>query len=144
MTLPTVLVVDDDADFRRAISARIASEGMVPVMARGGADALTLFEQLQPAAIVLDANMPDVSGPEACKQFREARGGRTTCIVFVSGASAPSPDYVRRCAEVAGGDYFFAKPVDHAQLLEVLRSAVRQASAERRRAGDTPHPAPAP
>jgi CheY-like chemotaxis protein len=125
MSTPIVLVVDDDADARRALSARIAGAGFQVAMARSGRGALSVLDELRPAAVVLDANMPDMSGPEVCRQIKERDWDRPVAVVFVSGASAPSPGYVRDCAEVAGGAYFFRKPVDHVRLLEVLADAVQ-------------------
>jgi CheY-like chemotaxis protein len=61
-----------------------------------------------------------VSGFEVCQQIRVLDPERQTKIVFVSGASSPSTEYVERCATFADGDAFLRKPYDFRELLSII------------------------
>lgn len=116
----TVLVVDDDRGVREALSARLRGAGYSVVTAAGGREALQQWDAVRPAVAVLDANMPDVSGPEVCRWIKERGEVRPTKVIFLTGASSPSPEYVARCAEFAGADRFLTKPYDGAQLVALI------------------------
>ncbi|MGC4000520.1 MAG: response regulator [Anaeromyxobacter sp.] len=64
-----VLVVDDEADIRQAVSEILADEGYVVVGARDGAEALAQARAAHPSLVLLDLMMPRMNGWE----FREAQ-----------------------------------------------------------------------
>lgn len=66
-----VLVVDDEADLRLLVRGVLQSEPRFTVVgeAAGGAEALELFEQLAPDALVLDYRMPDLNGLEVADRI---------------------------------------------------------------------------
>ncbi|MBI4717232.1 MAG: response regulator [Planctomycetes bacterium] len=116
----TVLVVDDDRGVREALSARLRGAGYRVVIAAGGREALQQWDAVRPAVAVLDANMPDMSGPDLCRWIKERGESESAKVIFLTGASSPSPEYVARCAQFAGADRFLTKPYDGAQLVALI------------------------
>jgi RNA polymerase sigma factor (sigma-70 family) len=123
-------VVDDDASFRTAIERRLKLAGYdVAVYA----SAQQLLDQLpaveRPGCILLDVQIPGVSGPEL--QNRLIEFGSTVPIVFVTG-HADTATTVR--AIKAGAEDFLTKPVASEQLIDAIeRALVRQEAARGQR-----------
>ena len=117
---PPILIVDDDSDACEALRLRLLHAGFEAVTAGSGREAIGRYEKLKPRMVFLDASMPGVSGFEVCQQIRALDPERQTRIVFVSGASSPSAEYVERCATFADGDAFLRKPYDFRELLSII------------------------
>src|SRR5437667_1797701 len=64
-----VLVVEDDADFCEIVTQALRYHGFTVVAAHDGAEGLAALKQHRPSLVVLDLNLPRMSG----KQFREAQ-----------------------------------------------------------------------
>jgi FixJ family two-component response regulator len=124
-----VLVVDDDASFRTAIERRLKFAGYeveTYASAQQLLDRLAYIEN--PGCILLDVQIPGLSGPEL--QSRLIELGSPLPIVFVTGY-ADTPTTVR--AIKAGADDFLTKPVSSEQLINAIEHAmVRYESARSR------------
>jgi DNA-binding NarL/FixJ family response regulator len=70
--MPTVLIVDDDAKYRRALTAFLDASFDLDVIADtgSGAEAVQLAERLRPDAVVVDVAMPVVNGVEVAERLR--------------------------------------------------------------------------
>ena len=104
----TVLIVDDHPSFRASARAMLESEGFVVIgEAEDGATALEAVDVLQPDIVVLDIQLPDMSGFDVCAAL-ERRGGPPPDIILVS--SRDVSDYGElvasscACGFVAKGD----------------------------------------
>jgi DNA-binding NarL/FixJ family response regulator len=104
----TVLIVDDHPSFRASARAMLESEGFVVIgEAEDGAGALRAVEELAPDVVVLDIQLPDMSGFDICAEL-EQRGGPPPDIILVS--SRDVSDYGElvasscACGFVAKGD----------------------------------------
>ncbi len=67
----TVLVVDDDADTREVLKDRLDSLGYQVLTAASGREALEVLERHNPQLVLLDIEMPDMSGLQVLKQIRQ-------------------------------------------------------------------------
>jgi CheY-like chemotaxis protein/nitrogen-specific signal transduction histidine kinase len=67
---PSVLVVEDDDNDRRALAQTLAAVGYAVLTARTGAEALQYFRDYAFDAVMLDILLPDISGLEVVKQIR--------------------------------------------------------------------------
>jgi len=119
-TMSDILIADDDRAAADALRVRLSRSGYECTVATNGQDAIEQFDRLSPRLVLLDASMPDLSGMEVCQQIRASETGHDTKIYFVSGATSPSVDYVRRCAVLAGADGFIPKPYDSKTLVELV------------------------
>ena len=80
----TVVIVDDHPSFRASARAMLESEGFVVIgEAEDGAGALAAVERLAPDVLVLDIQLPDMTGFDVCAELEE-RNGRRPDIILVS------------------------------------------------------------
>ena len=84
----TVLVVDDDALFRQALSEGLRGAGYEVAQAADGLEALQKVREGPPDFILLDLIMPKVDGGRVCRYLREDPRFRHIPIVIFSGLSA--------------------------------------------------------
>ena len=120
--LPSVLVVDDDPTIRKLLLAVLQRDGRFGTVetAEGGYQALELAYQLQPAVIVLDMAMWELSGFEALPQLK----GRQPDVKIVC-YTATYDERMRTEAIARGADAFVSKDTPAVELpnriAEVLR-----------------------
>lgn len=112
-----VLIVDDHADAARLLARLLEVSGVTTREANSGAEALRLFAEFQPQAVLLDLGMPQMNGFDVCRQIRLAPDSAGVLIVIVSGY-LQDEDKVR--AMDAGANYYFVKPADPARLLALI------------------------
>jgi two-component system, OmpR family, alkaline phosphatase synthesis response regulator PhoP len=70
MNHATILVVDDESQIRRVLRATLSSNGYDVVEAKDGQEAIDMVIRERPDLILLDVNMPGMSGLEACSKIR--------------------------------------------------------------------------
>ena len=88
-----VLVVDDDPHFRAYVRGVLEQSGYRVVDAEDGLAALASVRASRPAAVLLDVNLPRLSGYEVCRSLREEHGSNLP-LIFVSGERTESYDRV--------------------------------------------------
>ena len=66
-----ILLVDDEEDFRRSVSEALERRGFTVVPAEDGSRAIKIIKQDPPNVIILDLNMPGMSGIDTLKKIRE-------------------------------------------------------------------------
>ncbi|MDQ2872594.1 MAG: chemotaxis response regulator protein-glutamate methylesterase [Candidatus Eremiobacteraeota bacterium] len=115
-----VLVVDDSAFMRRAITKMLEGEPEIAVCgtARNAEEALSKLDQLRPDAITMDVEMPGMGGLEA---VREIMSRRPTPIIMVSALTQQGAETTFRALELGAVD-FIAKPDSaYANISDVAR-----------------------
>jgi CheY-like chemotaxis protein len=117
----TILVVDDDADARTIMRAALRKAGFEVRTAVGGQDALNLFRADPCDLVMLDVEMPDLSGHEVCAVLR-AEAGPLLPIVMVTGMDDVSSVEM---AYASGATDFISKPVNWALLGHRVRYLFR-------------------
>jgi DNA-binding response OmpR family regulator len=120
--LGRILVVDDDPLFRELVATILARAGYEPVEAATGEEALETAERQAPKAVILDVQLPGISGYEVCHRL-DARGDRPP-VLFVSGARIESFDRV--AGLLVGGDDYLVKPFAPDELLARLHALTRR------------------
>jgi len=126
-----ILIVDDDLELLSLISYALRQAGYITVEANDGAAGLEMFEKESPALVILDVNLPRLSGLEVCRKIRDAGDGETPVMMLtVRGAEE---DQVQ--ALDLGADDYLTKPFSPRTLLARVRALLR-------RAGSTERPAP--
>jgi CheY-like chemotaxis protein len=136
----SILLVDDDASNRLALSEILADSGADIVCASSGKEALKLILQRDFAVILLDVRMPDMDGYETATYIRQRQKSRHTPIIFLT-AVHKDEAHVFRGYSTGAVDYVF-KPIEPvvlrakvAAFIELYKQAEeirRQAEHERR------------
>lgn len=111
-----VLAVDDTESNLALLREWLLSAGFEVDVACDGSEALTLFGERRPDAVLMDLRMPVMDGEKAIQAIRASDG--KACKIIVVTASAFDADRARVLA--LGADAFIPKPHDRAALLETL------------------------
>jgi putative two-component system response regulator len=118
----SVLVVDDGAANRELIEACLAEVDCTIRMAEDGPAALRMIASASPDLILLDVQMPGMDGYEVCRRVKANSANRLIPVVMIT-ALDRTDDRVK--ALDAGADDFMSKPVERAELVARVRSALR-------------------
>jgi CheY-like chemotaxis protein len=114
---PAVLVVDDNDDIRFIIRYLLEERGYLVMEAGDGLEAVEIAQSFQPDLILMDISLPSLDGIGALSLIRDRVELRATQVVAVSGYAA-AEDIA--AAHAAGFDDYLVKPIDTAQLDNVL------------------------
>jgi two-component system nitrogen regulation response regulator NtrX len=128
---PRILIVDDEANIRKMVSALLQSEGYETVDAGSGPGGLAAVDRAVPDAVLLDLMMPP--GPDGLATLAELKQRVPDVPVVMMSGKATLADAVR--ATKLGAFQFLEKPLTPEGLLVALRSALElsRARAENRR-----------
>jgi two-component system, cell cycle response regulator len=117
-----ILIIDDDPDALEVARSRLAKECVETVCAEGGIAGLEAARREKPDLILLDLEMPDISGFEACRALKSDVELCMIPVLFLSGSSTPE-DKVRGL-DLGAVDYI-TKPFDAFELRARVRAALR-------------------
>jgi two-component system, cell cycle response regulator len=115
-----ILAVDDDLDNLKLMELTLLHQGYRVETATSGEEALSRLEKISPDLILLDINMPGISGLEVLAHLRETEN--RTQVIFVS-ARAETDDIVKGLD--TGADDYICKPFDPIELLARVRAQLR-------------------
>jgi len=126
MSNENILVVDDDPHTREIVRAYLESRGYPVTTAKGGEQALSLLEKVQPALVLLDVMMPGMDGWEVARMIREHPACAATRIIMLTARS----DFNEADEKLRSGAHdYLVKPV---QLDDLVRHVQRNLAARER------------
>lgn len=120
-----ILVVDDDLELLGLISYALRQAGYLVVESGDGQAALAAFEREEPNLVILDVNLPRLSGLEVCRQIRAV----SKVPVMMLTVRAGEEDQVQ--ALDLGADDYLTKPFSPKTLLARVRALLRRAGTEK-------------
>jgi DNA-binding response OmpR family regulator len=120
-----VLIVDDDLDLLGLVSYALRQAGYLTLEAVDGEAALSTCERERPDLVILDVNLPRLSGFEVLARLR----ARSRVPVMMLTVRAAEEDVVRGLD--LGADDYLAKPFSPRTLLARVRALLRRAGQER-------------
>jgi len=118
-----ILVVDDEPQLRRALRSTLSALGFVVDDAETGEAALEKLREERFDLVLLDINMPGLSGIETCRAVR----ARSDVSVLMLTVRDRAEDKIQ--ALDAGADGYVTKPFDVNELLARIRATLRRAPA---------------
>ena len=119
---PKVLIVDDSIDVHRLLTARLRSEPIESVIASTGLDGIRVAQEIEPALILLDLDMPEVDGFEVLRQLKDNAKTVNIPVLVLSGLT-DSQDKVT--AFDLGAIDYITKPFDIIELRVRIRAALK-------------------
>jgi two-component system KDP operon response regulator KdpE len=118
-----ILVIDDETQIRRALSAALAHVCNQVVEASTGAEGIAHAATMAPDLIILDLGLPDTTGVEVCREIR--RWSSTPILVL----SARHAEQEKVQLLLAGADDYVTKPFGLAELVARVQAQLRRARA---------------
>ncbi|MBE3032601.1 MAG: response regulator transcription factor [Actinobacteria bacterium] len=115
-----IVVIDDEQSVREVVQAYLEKDGYHVFVAGNGGDGLALAERMNPALIVLDLMLPDVSGEEICSEIRS----RSDVPILMLTAKASEEERV--AGLVSGADDYLVKPFSPRELVARVRAVLRR------------------
>jgi len=115
-----ILIVDDEPQIRRVMRTTLVAQGYEVTDARSGDEALDLFRSTKYDLVILDMNMPGITGVETCRAIRV---GSDAAIIMLTVRNTQK-DKVD--ALDAGADDYVTKPFSMPELLARVRATLRR------------------
>jgi two-component system KDP operon response regulator KdpE len=118
--LAAILIVDDEIEIVRLLRYNLTAQGYQVFTATSGEEALKEVARHRPDLVLLDLNLPDMSGLEVCKQIRES----SALPIIVLSIKDREHDKVQ--ALELGADDYVSKPFGIQEVLARIRVALRR------------------
>jgi len=118
-----LLVVDDNAATRYSMRRRLESHAYRVFEAGNGADGLALIETQHLDALILDVNLPDMSGFDIARRLRADPRTALLPVIHVSAASIDTSDIISGLD--SGADAYLVHPIDPDVLLATIGTLLR-------------------
>ncbi|MCP3983027.1 MAG: EAL domain-containing protein [bacterium] len=119
---PRVLVVDDDQSVRHTLERALEHDGLEPQTVSSGEAALQAFDECPPHLILLDVQMPGMSGFQVCEELRARPNGDEVPVVMMTGME---DSLAIQTAYDSGATDFVTKPIQWLILSHRLRYLLR-------------------
>ena len=117
-----ILIADDNKQITSILASYAKKEGMEPVIALDGQEALQLFlaEEQELVAVLLDVMMPRLDGFEVCRRIRERS------LVPIIMVTARGEDYDKIMGLDIGADDYVLKPFSASEVMARIRAVLRR------------------
>ena len=120
----TILIVDDEVKITEVIKSYLENSGYLTACAYDGKNAMSLFEKLSPALIILDLMLPDMSGEDICREIRK----KSRVPIIMLTAKIEDADIIGGLG--IGADDYLTKPFSPKQLVARVEAVLRRVSSE--------------
>lgn len=117
--IPKIMIVDDDFSVRNLVHRFLSRKYQIEPAA-DGKSAMVLFEQFNPALVILDWNLPDANGYKLCQEMQS----RTNVLVLILTSRNDEADKIKILA--AGADDFMTKPFSLAEIEVRIEALLRR------------------
>jgi two-component system cell cycle response regulator len=124
-----ILLVDDDRASLKLTSRLLERDGYCVTTAYNGQQAHDLILKTQPDLVLCDWEMPEMNGPELCREIRKNAPSASIYFIFVTARNGVN-DVLEGFA--SGADDFLTKPINRGELLARVTAAARRLEIERK------------
>lgn len=123
-TVPLILIVDDDKEYRDILADKLISKGFAVKIAGDGEEGIALAKKHLPALILMDIQMPKKDGISATLDLKQDPHTKDIKIIYVTNLGDASPDITelnRGFAQQIGVENYFKKGGELHVLVEKIR-----------------------
>jgi DNA-binding response OmpR family regulator len=113
-----IVIADDDRDTATTLALLLRDEGHEVHTTLRGDEVLDACRLLRPDVVIMDINMPGMSGYAAARELRARHGQLAPLLVAISGVWTQATD--RMVGEAIGFDHFLVKPCETRELLRLI------------------------
>lgn len=114
-----VLFVEDDAFIRDIASIKLSDNGFEVVVAENGEQARTKLEEELPDIVLLDLDLPDISGLELLKEMKNDPMCKMIPVIIFS--NSDEPNIQQQSTDMGAVDFFVKASTDMNDLMESIR-----------------------
>ena len=122
--MSTVLIVEDNEKNMKLARDVLQAKGYQTLEAVTGEEGVKLAKEKKPDLVLMDIQLPGISGIEAFKQIRADAGARYLPVVALTASVTPTD---RSAITAAGFDAFLGKPINLKEFLETVKRLVESA-----------------
>lgn len=122
-TAPNVMVVDDSVTIRRTLEQMLTSAGFKITLAHDGFEALEMMENELPSVVILDVEMPRLSGFELLRIIRTSPQYERVRVAMLTSRAA---DKHREYAQGLGADAYLVKPCPQDILVSTIERLLKE------------------
>jgi serine phosphatase RsbU (regulator of sigma subunit)/CheY-like chemotaxis protein len=126
----TVLVVDDSRTKRYVIGSWLRRAGLTVIEAETGSAALEMLDRVDADAVILDVQLPDMSGFDVCERIKMHPRHASLPVIQVSATAVNVFDRAQGLNR--GADAYLAEPIEPDELLATVRAVLRYYRARQR------------
>src|SRR5688572_15409410 len=120
---PSVLIVDDEPSIRRMLERSFQKAGFIARTVNDGEGALSEIAAERPDLVILDLNMPGISGRDVCREIRLSPASEGLAIIIVTGRPAEG---LPKVLLDQGADDYVSKPFDLDELIARANAVLRR------------------
>jgi CheY-like chemotaxis protein len=114
-----ILIAEDSDMMRKIAKMSVEKGGHQVIEATNGAEAVDLAEKELPQLILLDAEMPEMDGWEACKKIKSSAQTANIPVIMCTGHDlSEEPEQLKE----AGATDYIIKPYNPAQMIEKIKT----------------------
>jgi len=123
MNRKKILIVDDDEVILRTLTTKLNAHGYEILTTTDGSTGVSMVRKSQPDLIIMDINLPvdvnmDWNGFKIMEWLKRMDGSAKIPVIVISGGDA---NKARQLSQAAGAMAFFHKPINHEELIGMLR-----------------------
>lgn len=115
-----ILIADDDRDTCLSLAAILRDDGHDVHTVLRGDEVLGVERVTRPDALLIDINMPGMSGYAVAREIRERRAGAAPLLIAISGVWTKSSEQL--LGRAVGFDHYLLKPCEPAQIVAILEA----------------------
>ena len=120
MNAPTILIVEDDTNFRRVLEFQLNEAGYQTTIAENGKMALELFSECNHRIVLTDLNLPGIGGEEVLKRVKRTSPDTPVVIITAFGSIDSAVEAMKQ-----GAFHYLTKPVNNDELLHTVNNAFK-------------------
>ncbi len=117
----TILIIDDDSNFREIIESCLNNHGYHTILASNGEEGIAQAKTHKPHAILLDLLMPEMSGEDVLLALQEHRKTQNIPVIMLTGESALQN--ISSTLKLGATDYI-VKPFEELNLVSRITEAI--------------------
>ena len=118
-----ILIVEDEEDLRIVLQYSLQKEGFTVHTTSNGDEAITLCEAIKPDLVILDLNLPDMSGIDVCLSIRSTPSIANMAVLMLT-AKTQEQDRVKGFE--VGADDYVPKPFSTKELILRIKALLRR------------------